>query len=213
MKNKAGYIGIKEASKLAGVHPDTIRRLIKQHKGSKYVVRGKGDKAPYFISSDWLMDLYSLNEPHTAPAAGDNQKDDIEPTTDTNKGMSGLYEARIADLQQQIAEQNKTITELLTQHKDLISQQQQLQDQLKFILLPATTSKPQAYEADIKASPAADPKPQESPKSKKPKSRRKTTSKQVKNATKQGNKPAAKTVDKAPSPKKKAQPKKSWWKF
>lgn len=197
MKNKAGYIGIKEASKLAGVHPDTIRRLIKQHKGSKYVVRGKGDKAPYFISSAWLMDLYSLNEPHTAPTTGDNQKDDTEPTTDTTKGMSGLYEARIADLQQQIAEQNKTITELLTQHKDLISQQQQLQDQLKFILLPATTTQPQAYEANIQEVPVTDPAPQETKKAKKPQSKLKKTSKK---------KPKADQTPKVVVPKKR------WWK-
>jgi hypothetical protein len=212
MKNKAGYIGIKEASQLIGVHPDTIRRLIKQHKGSKHIVQGKGTKAPYYISSDWLKELYGLNEPHTAPAAAPNSADDIEPETGSIKAISAVVEALTAQLaakDKQIEKQQATIDKLAGDYSQLLHQSQQLQG----LLLPASSREQQPYEADIKASPAADPKPQESPKSKKPKSRRKTTSKQVKNATKQGNKPAAKTVDKAPSPKKKAQPKKSWWKF
>lgn len=207
MKTKAGYIGIKEAGQLVGVHPDTIRRLIKQHKGSSNIVQGKGSKAPYYLNADWLKSIYGLNEPHTAPVTGDNQQDDKEPSPDTNKAISAAYEAHIKSLEHQLSEQNKTITELLQQHKDLISQQQQLQDQLKFILLPANTGSSQPVEADITEAPAQ----QVSNKPKKPQSRRKTTTKPTKNPTKQGDKPVTKPVDKKPTPNKKPQTKKRWW--
>jgi DNA-binding transcriptional MerR regulator len=209
MKQKAGYIGIKEASQLVGVHPDTIRRLIKQHKGSSNIVQGKGEKAPYYLNADWLKSIYGLNEPHTAPVTGDNQKDDTEPTTDTNKAISAMYEAQITRLELELKEKGETIKELLNQHKDLISQQQQLQDQLKFILLPANTGTTQPVEADIAETPT---KPVYN-KPKKPQSRHKTTTKQVKKPTKQGNKPATMPVDNKPKSKKKAPEKKKWWKF
>jgi len=193
MKNKAGYIGIKEASQLIGVHPDTIRRLIKQHKGSKHIVQGKGTKAPYYISSDWLKELYGLNEPHTAPAAAPNSADDIEPETGSIKAISAVVEALTAQLaakDKQIEKQQATIDKLAGDYSQLLHQSQQLQG----LLLPASSREQQPYEADIKSSPAADPKPQESPKSKKPKS-------QPKKAT------ANKTKETS-----KAKAKKRWWK-
>lgn len=208
MKIKAGYIGIKEASQLVGVHPDTIRRLIKQHKGSPNIVQGKGEKAPYYLNADWLKSLYGLNEPHTAPVTADNQQNDEEPSPDTNNAISAVYEAHIKSLEHQLSEQNKTITELLQQHKDLISQQQQLQDQLKFILLPANTSNSQPVEVDVKQTRTSEPEPQVYRKSKKPQSRQKNATKQVKITAKKVKQPKKQSVKVAITDKPK---RKHWW--
>lgn len=134
MKYKAGYIDIKQASKLVSVHPDTIRRLVKQHIGSSNIYKGKSPKAPYLINKDWLLTTYGLNEPHTAPTGGDNQKDDTTPTSESDKAISAVIEA----LTKQLEAQNKQI-EKLTQ---LIDQSQQLQG----LYLPATAKQTQTYE-------------------------------------------------------------------
>lgn len=188
MKAKAGYINIKEASQLVGVHPDTIRRLVKDHRGSINIMQGKGTKAPYYINSDWLKSLYGLDEPHTAPTTGDNQPVDKEPSPDTNKAISGVIEALTAQLEakdKQLATAQATIDKLAGDYSTLLNQSQQLQG----LLLPANSSK----QAKTQTAPAA---PQKNHKAAKPQSRRKKATKQAKNK---------------PSKSVKPEEKKRWW--
>lgn len=176
MKIKAGYIGIKEASQLVGVHPDTIRRLIKQHKGSPNIVQGKGTKAPYYLNEDWLRSLYSLNEPFKAPIAADNQPDDKEPSTDTNKAMLAVVEALTAQLDakdKQLATAQATIDKMASDYSTLLNQSQQLQG----LLLPDKTPKAAATKNTAK-------QPQENRKVSNKKPAKKKQSEQIKNQAK-----------------------------
>lgn len=195
MKYKAGYIDIKEASELVKVHPDTIRRLVKKHTGTSNIYKGKSPKAPYLINKDWLLTMYSLNEPQTAPITGDNQKDDKEPSTNSDKAISAVIEA----LTKQLEAKDKQIESLQVIIKEKEDNTTKLQDQFQQLLasaqLPARTQSRQAYEAE-----ATQQEPQENPK---PKNKPKTT-KQV-NKTPQSK---GKKTKQAPQ---KPEPKKRWW--
>jgi len=195
MKHKAGYIGIKESSQLVGVHPDTIRRLVKQHIGTSNIYKGKGTKAPYLINQDWLLTIYNLNEPHTAPTTGDNQKDDETPDSNSDKAISAVIEA----LTKQLEAKDKQIESLQVIIKEKEDNTTKLQDQFQQLLasaqLPARTQSRQAYEAE-----ATQPETQEKPKT----NRKPKTTKQVnKNSHSKGKK--AKPATQKPEPKKR------WW--
>jgi len=154
MKNKAGYISIKEASRLAGVHPDTIRRLIKQHKGSSNIARGKGSKSPYYLNTDWLMNIYGLNEPHTAPVTAEKQQDEPPTSSDMNNAMSAVVEAltaqlkakdtQIEQLQKIIIDKEANTTKLQDQFQQLLASRQLAETT---ITKPTKTSEPET--ADV----------------------------------------------------------------
>ena len=208
MNNKAGYIGIKEASKLVGVHPDTIRRLIKQHKGSSNIAQGKGPKAPYYINTDWLKSIYGLNEPHTAPTTGETKQD--EPTTDPgiNNAMSAVIEALTAQLQakdQQLERAQATIDKMASDYSTLLNQSQQLQG----LLLPKSTGQDYQNAKGSEEEPSHPIKEQQVyHKVKTPQSRVKNATKQAKRTKKTTKKQTAQKVD---SPKPEKSQKKRWW--
>lgn len=206
MKNKAGYISIKEASRLVGVHPDTIRRLIKQHKGSSNIAQGKGSKSPYYLNTDWLMNIYGLNEPHTSPVTAEKQQDEPPTSSDMNNAMSELIEdlkakneQHIEDLKaelkaknEQIAELQATNRELAVGYKELLENSQKLQG----LSLSAKTSEPETADV-VTVKPADSTEITDPKKSKKPKKKNTKT------------KPATKNSKVTASNK---QPKKRWWK-
>lgn len=206
MKNKAGYISIKEASRLVGVHPDTIRRLIKQHKGSSNIAQGKGSKSPYYLNTDWLMNIYGLNEPHTSPVTAEKQQDEPPTSSDMNNAMSELIEElkakneeHIEDLKaelkaknDQIAELQATNRELAVGYKELLENSQKLQG----LSLSAKTSEPETADV-VTVKPTENTEITVNKKSKKPKKKNTKT------------KPVTKNSKVTASNK---QPKKRWWK-
>lgn len=206
MKNKAGYISIKEASRLVGVHPDTIRRLIKQHKGSSNIAQGKGSKSPYYLNTDWLMNIYGLNEPHTSPVTAEKQQDEPPTSSDMNNAMSELIEdlkakneEHIEDLKaelkaknEQIAELQATNRELAVGYKELLENSQKLQG----LSLSAKASEPETADV-VTVKPADSTEITDPKKSKKPKKKNTKT------------KPVTKNSKVTASNK---QPKKRWWK-
>jgi len=200
-----GYLNISEASQLTGKHKDTIRRLIRQNPKNSNIM--KGNKGEYLINRAWLENIYSPNEPHTAPATGETKQD--EPTTDSgiNNVVSGVLESLNKELEsknKQIERQQQTIDKLAGDYSQLLHQSQQLQG----LLLPASPRQSQAYEANIKEAPAADPKPQNNHKVKIPQSKVKNPTKQGKNTRKTTKKQIDKKVD---SPKPEKSQKKRWW--
>lgn len=211
MKIKAGYIGIKEASLLVGVHPDTIRRLIKQHKGSSNIVQGKGSKAPYYLNADWLKAIYSLNEPHTAPTAGDHQQVDKEPSPDTNNAISVVVEALTAQLEAKDKQIDKLQHIIAEKEANTTKLQDQFQQLLATTRLPAQAASTTAYEADITEAPPQ----QVNSKPRKPQSRRKTTTKQVKrqqvNSKPKSSPKKVTTKKQSDNIKATKQVKKRWW--
>lgn len=132
MQDNAEYITIKEAAALAGVHTDTIRRLVKANSGSKYIIRGKGKKAPYLISKDLIIHAYKLNattteqveKPTTEQVSnttdteqlGQTSKQANESTTDTLiKALTDELQAKNAIIKQQ----QETIQKIVDQQQQL----------------------------------------------------------------------------------------------
>jgi hypothetical protein len=196
-----GYLNISEASQLTGKHKDTIRRLIRQNPKNSNIM--KGNKGEYLINRVWLENIYSPNEPHTAPATGETKQD--EPTTDSgiNNAMSAVIEALTAQLQakdQQLERAQATIDKMASDYSTLLNQSQQLQG----LLLPANTNQKKEY-SDIKEN---QEEPQVYPKYKTPQSRVKNPTKQGKNTRKTTKKQTAKKID---SPKPEKSQKKRWW--
>lgn len=203
MKNKAGYISIKEASRLVGVHPDTIRRLIKQHKGSSNIAQGKGSKSPYYLNTDWLMNIYGLNEPHTSPVTAEKQQDEPPTSSDTNNAMSAVVEAltaqlqakdtQIEQLQKIIIDKEANTTKLQDQFQQLLASRQLAETT---ITKPTKASEPETADV-VTVKPADSTEITDPKKSKKPKKKNTKT------------KPATKNSKVTASNK---QPKKRWWK-
>lgn len=196
-----GYLNISEASQLTGKHKDTIRRLIRQNPKNSNIM--KGNKGEYLINRAWLENIYSPNEPHTAPATGETKQD--EPTTDSgiNNAMSAVIEALTAQLQakdQQLERAQATIDKMASDYSTLLNQSQQLQG----LLLPANTNQKKDY-SDIKEN---QEKPQQEPQVY---PRPKTPQSKGNKATKQAKK-TAKTTKKVDSPKPEKSQKKRWWK-
>lgn len=206
MKNKAGYISIKEASRLVGVHPDTIRRLIKQHKGSSNIAQGKGSKSPYYLNTDWLMNIYGLNEPHTSPVTAERQQDEPPTSSDMNNAMSELIEdlkakneEHIEDLKAELKAKNEQIAELQTTNRELAVGYKELLEnsqKLQGLSLSAKTSEPETADV-VTVKPADSTEITDPKKSKKPKKKKTKT------------KPVTKNSKVTASNK---QPKKRWWK-
>lgn len=204
MKNKAGYISIKEASRLAGVHPDTIRRLIKQHKGSSNIARGKGSKSPYYLNTDWLMNIYGLNEPHTAPVTAEKQQDEPPTSSDMNNAMSAVVEALTAQLKAKDTQIEQLQKIIIDKEANTTKLQDQFQQLLASRQLAETTATKQAEhtepkQADVmtivpdKNAGITEPKKANQPKRKRTKSNPKKTTKEIKETGK------------------KEQSKKRWW--
>ena len=196
-----GYLNISEASQLTGKHKDTIRRLIRQNPKNSNIM--KGNKGEYLINRAWLENIYSPNEPHTAPATGETKQD--EPTTDSgiNNAMSAVIEALTAQLQakdQQLERAQATIDKMASDYSTLLNQSQQLQG----LLLPANTSQKKDY-SDIKEN---QEETQVYPKVKTPQSKGNNATKQGKNTRKTTKKQIDKKVD---SPKPEKSQKKRWW--
>lgn len=133
MKHKAGYLSIKQASELVGVHADTIRRLVKQHQSSKNIIRAKGTKSPYYINELWLRNIYAIDEPHTSPRTSETSTDEPTNQQDENNKPQALYEAlvnqltakdeQIKALQQIIVEKEANTTKLQDQFQKLLATQ------------------------------------------------------------------------------------------
>jgi cell division septation protein DedD len=184
MKTK---VTIKEASELTAKHPDTIRRLIKEHEGTRFVTKRKNK---YLIDTDWLLGYF---EPIEAPTSPDNSAEDKQPDlkqeTATEPFISALVQQleakdqQIINLQTLLSEKEANTTKLQDQFQQLLATQQ----------LPAGDNQPQpvTYETPIETE-VKTTKP-------KPKTKKKTTTRKP-----QG-KATTKPVKPSPKPKK-------WWK-
>lgn len=200
-----GYLNISEASQLTGKHKDTIRRLIRQNPKNSNIM--KGNKGEYLINRTWLENIYSPNEPHTAPTTNETKQDESTTDSGINNAMSAVIEALTAQLQakdQQLERAQATIDKMASDYSTLLNQSQQLQG----LLLPANTNQKKDY-SDIKESPEkTQQEPQGYHKSKTPQSRVKNATKPGKNTRKTTKKQTAKKVD---SPKSEKSQKKRWW--
>lgn len=201
-----GYLNISEASQLTGKHKDTIRRLIRQNPKNSNIM--KGNKGEYLINRAWLENIYSPNEPHTAPATGETKQD--EPTTDSgiNNAMSAVIEALTAQLQakdQQLERAQATIDKMASDYSTLLNQSQQLQG----LLLPKSTGQNYKNEKESEQEPSHPIKEQQVyTKPKTPQSKVKKVSKQAKKTPKTTKKKSQKTPEKSQAEKEK---KKRWW--
>lgn len=129
MQDQQAFLNIKEASRYVGKHPDTIRRLIKAHKTSSNIVKGR--QGQYLINTEWLKSLYDTTE---APGIDNNQPDDKQPTENEKSQPASLYEAlskqleakdrQIDQLQQIILEKEANTTKLQDQFQQLLASRQ-----------------------------------------------------------------------------------------
>ena len=129
-----GYVNIIEASVLTGKHKDTIRRLIKNNKQSKYIVKGR--KGQYLLDKTWLINQYDItpvNSSHIeASQSTFDSVDDIQ-ATGAEQGLYDLLakqlsakDAQIAELQKLLHEKESNTTKLQDQFQQLLSKQQML---------------------------------------------------------------------------------------
>jgi len=212
-----GYVTIKEASKLTGKHPDTIRRYWKvngkvdEGLKAKYTTTGKGG---VLLINKKLLEL-ELEAPEVPTATEqprvDNQtipaeQNSIQAVIEALTNQLSAKDKQIDQLQQIVLEKEANTTKLQDQFQRLLASQQ----------LPATASS--VYEqqpAEAYETPAPEPmqtevKPAQAMPKRKPAAKKKTATKQAKNPTKQGKKPATKTKP-APAKPTKPEKKKRWW--
>jgi hypothetical protein len=195
------YVNITKASEITGKHKDTIRRLIRQNPKNPNIM--KGNKGEYLISRVWLENIYSLNEPHTAPVTAENNPDEQSPNLEMNNAMSAVVEAltaqlqakdtQIEQLQKIIIDKEANTTKLQDQFQQLLASRQLAETT---ITKPTKASEPETADV-VTVKPTENTEITVNKKSKKPK----------KKASKQ--KPVAKNSKVTASNK---QPKKRWWK-
>lgn len=130
MQESAEYITIKEAGALAGVHTDTIRRLVKANIGSKYIIRGKGKKAPYLISKDMILHAYSLKSTDTDQSAETTEQVTGNPskqgTEQASEQTSSTTDTLIKALTDELQAKNTIIKQQQETIQKIVDQQQQL---------------------------------------------------------------------------------------
>ena len=204
------YITIKEASKLTGKHPDTIRRLWQDDKGqvipkiqAKYTQRDKQNRL--LIDSEWLISQY---EPITSPTSNTNNGNNQSQAPAPNQAMDSVILAltaqleakdnQILGLQQIIHDKEANTTKLQDQFQQLLATQQ--------LPGPAQTTDTTTYEpAQVEVVTTEVEVPMQEPEMPKqtPKKPRKKTKAKSKNKTNK-----KETIKKASEPE---QTKKSWW--
>ena len=176
---------IKEASKLTGKHPDTIRRLLKDNQAHKSI--GRGGKV--LVDREWLLLHF---KPAQTPDAEAEVIIDNTPTPEPTQ--QDTVQSLISSLQQQLDAKDQQINSLLENQKLYAEQTTKLQDQYQQLLarqLPTGT--PEPAEAEVMQTEVVMQKP-------KPKSKPKQS------------KPRAKAKAQPKTTKQKATPKKSkWW--
>jgi hypothetical protein len=190
------YITIKEASKLTGKHPDTIRRLWQDDKGqvipkiqAKYTQRDKQNRL--LIDSEWLISQY---EPITSPTSNSNNGNNQSQAPAPNQAMDSV----ILGLQQIIHNKEANTTKLQDQFQQLLATQQ--------LPAPAQTTDTTTYEppqAEVVTTEVEVPMQEPEMPKQTPKKPRKKTKAKPKNKTNK-----KETIRKASEPE---QPKKSWW--
>lgn len=206
-----GYITIKEASTLTGKHADTIRRLIRENKESKYVARDKKDRV--LVDRQWLLSNFDEKV---------NVEESAEEVTQENPSASGDIQTVITALNNQLEAKDKQIAELLQANREKEANQTKLADQFQQIIaglqIPANTQPPVVVEdepvvaqAEVMQTEVKVPM-QGKRKAKKPvrKVRSSTTPAKPRNKSATAKKPAKKVVTK-PASTKAEMPKKRWW--
>lgn len=176
---------IKEAGKLTGKHPDTIRRLLKDNPAHKSI--GKGGKV--LVDKEWLLLHF---KPAQTPDVEAEVIIDNTPTPEPTQ--QDTVQSLISSLQQQLDAKDQQINSLLENQKLYAEQTTKLQDQYQQLLarqLPTGTTEP--AEVEVMQTEVVVPKQKPNPKPKQAK-------------------PKAKAKAKPKTTKPKATPKKSrWW--
>lgn len=196
------YVNITKASEITGKHKDTIRRLIRQNPKNPNIM--KGNKGEYLISRVWLENIYSLNEPHTAPVTAENNPDEQSPNLEMNNAMSAVVEALTAQLKAKDTQIEQLQKIIIDKEANTTKLQDQFQQLLASRQLAETTATKQAEHAEPKQADVmtivpdknagiTEPKKANQPKRKRNKSNPKKTTKEIKETGK------------------KEQSKKRWW--
>jgi hypothetical protein len=180
---------IKEASKLTGKHPDTIRRLLKDNQAHKSI--GRGGKV--LVDREWLL-------LHFKPAQTPDTEAEviIDNTPTPEPTQQDTVQSLISSLQQQLDAKDQQINSLLENQKLYAEQTTKLQDQYQQLLARQLhTGTTELAEAEVMQTevivPNSKPKPASKAKPRKTKAKPK--------------KPASKA-----QAKQKQQPKnKKWW--
>lgn len=180
-----GYVSIKQASEMYGVHPDSIRRLWRDSK-NRVIPEYQAKITQKDKYGRLLIDTSVLDEhfkPHTEPVEGDNKKDDEQPKSEQNTQENAYIQSlidQIADLKQQRAEW----AQKFDQQQQLTAQAQQNLARL----LPAQSSgdQPPAPEPEVYRGGDSTPAPKavKSNKAKKKVQPKKTAAKKAAKTTK-----------------------------
>lgn len=211
-----GFITIKEASQLTGKHADTIRRLIKENKDTKYVAKDR--KGRLIIDSQWLATVF---EPTEAPTSPDNSQDteqttphsqtSLEPVINALTSQLNAKDQQIANLQSLLSEKEANTTKLQDQFQQLLARQQLPADVTK-----SDTTQP-AYAEPMASTEPAEANREENltkPNTTRPKktSKKPIAKKPVKSLKKPQKPKTKKTPSKPQVAKPTPKPKKKWWK-
>lgn len=120
-----GYVNIKEASQITGKHTDTIRRLINQNKGSKFIA--KDSKGRIMVETGWITSHFDSLE---APVSPEKNKDDPQVVQTDTSATQPVIEA----LTKQLEAKDKQISELLSAINAKEANTTKLQDQFQQLL-------------------------------------------------------------------------------
>ena len=141
------HMTIKEASKLAGKHPDTIRALIRGNKEQSL----KDSKGRVLISTAFLMSHYSIS---TDTKQSVETTEQVNPATTeqvANKATEQATEGHRAGVNDTTSQLIKALTTELAAKNEIIRQQQETiqqvvnqQQQLSGLLLQSTNEGRQA---------------------------------------------------------------------
>lgn len=187
---------IKQGAEITGKSTDTIRRLIKKNKGSSGVVLDK--VKGYLIDKEWLIQQF---EPHTAPTATDNSKDESEPTPTFDYSSNTILEALVNQLHEKDQQINRLQETILQKEANTTKLQDQFQ-QLLARQLPSSGSE------NPKETPSFTQDTSEAPEVEILRKPRPTTKKSV--TTKQVTKKKSTRAKTKPEPVAEVRPKR-WW--
>ena len=144
------HMTIKEASKLAGKHPDTIRALIRGNKEQSL----KDSKGRVLISTAFLMSHYSIStdtEQSVETTEQVNPATTEQVATDTKQTAESTTESHTAGFNDTTSQLIKALTTELEAKNEIIRQQQETiqqvvnqQQQLSGLLLQSTNEGRQA---------------------------------------------------------------------